>query len=641
MLKKIRSFISKSWFKISFIVLGLGSLIWFLIRVIPKPSRATYPCMKAAAPLASSFISYLLGVSVFAFVIKKAKQHFNQSKYIAAFSFVIVGLVAGAWAVFNNSEKAAAKAITTDQPVNVPIGEAKGIFPGRVVWVHNPDATNKDCTNGNNDFWYLEDNTDQLVVDNMLSNSIQQLTGKSNDAEAWNSIFHYYNSNHNRGDVGYLPGEKIVIKINLNGLNGNAPTQKNINTSPQICYSVLDQLINVVGVNQADIFIGDPGTNMSSATYVKCHDAFPDVKYMGKGTGQLKVTRSADKEFFYSDGTEYGEYLPQQYLDATYMINIPVFKKHHRAGISICCKNHVGSINQFTSENYSNGHWHLSLIAPMGQGQITNNEYGAYRDMVDFMGHKDLGGKTILYLVDGIWGSTNWGHPPVKWAMPPFNDDWPSSLFVSLDPVAIESVCYDFLYYEFDENHPTEGGDITDSNGPFPYMGAVDDYLHQAADTKNWPAGIVYDPNNDGTPLKSMGTHEHWNNAIDKKYSRDLSSDGNGIELYRAGVNAVKTLSNNDNSYSSSNYPNPFKGSTTIQLKLELPSKVVLHIYDLKGQKVNAISLGRLKEGEHRYEWEAKRSNGLSIPSGNYIYKFEIENQAGVFLTSNKMSVIE
>ena len=25
------------------------------------------------------------------------------------------------------------------------MGEAKGIFPGRVVWVHDPDATYKTC----------------------------------------------------------------------------------------------------------------------------------------------------------------------------------------------------------------------------------------------------------------------------------------------------------------------------------------------------------------------------------------------------------------------------------------------------------------------------------------------------------------
>jgi hypothetical protein len=38
------------------ILAGLASLVWFLVRVIPKPSRAFYPCQRAAAPLASGFV---------------------------------------------------------------------------------------------------------------------------------------------------------------------------------------------------------------------------------------------------------------------------------------------------------------------------------------------------------------------------------------------------------------------------------------------------------------------------------------------------------------------------------------------------------------------------------------------------------
>jgi hypothetical protein len=41
-----------------FFVMGIVSTIWFLIRVIPKPSRATYPCMQVAAPFMSGFITY-------------------------------------------------------------------------------------------------------------------------------------------------------------------------------------------------------------------------------------------------------------------------------------------------------------------------------------------------------------------------------------------------------------------------------------------------------------------------------------------------------------------------------------------------------------------------------------------------------
>ena len=59
---------------------------------------------------------------------------------------------------------------------------------------------------------------------------------------------------------------------------------------------------------------------------------------------------------------------------------------------------------------------------------------------------------------------------------------------------------------------------------------AVDDYLHEAALANDPPSGTLYDPDGDGTPLRGLGVHEHWNNAADRKYSRNLGK-GTGIEL--------------------------------------------------------------------------------------------------------------
>src|SRR5450759_1134496 len=76
--------------KIIFIVLGISSTIWFLIRVIPKPQRATYPCMRAAAPLMSTFVIYLLTFSGSVLALKKAKDHFKKARFIYAASFFII-----------------------------------------------------------------------------------------------------------------------------------------------------------------------------------------------------------------------------------------------------------------------------------------------------------------------------------------------------------------------------------------------------------------------------------------------------------------------------------------------------------------------------------------------------------------------
>jgi hypothetical protein len=121
--------------------------------------------------------------------------------------------------------------------------------------------------------------------------------------------------------------------------------------------------------------------------------------------------------------------------------------------------------------------------------------------------------------------------------MAPFKNDWSNSLFLSLDQVALESVCYDFLRTEWNGSHIHNA--INNSCENNPNWNGVDDYLHQAADPSNWPAGIVYDPDNSGKPLASLGVHEHWNNAVDKQYSRNLGT-GTGIELVSVPETLVK-----------------------------------------------------------------------------------------------------
>ena len=63
---------------------GLTSLLWFLIRVIPKPSRAAYPCQRAAFPLASGFVVWLTGIIVSSLAYRKAKRLAGRARYVAA-----------------------------------------------------------------------------------------------------------------------------------------------------------------------------------------------------------------------------------------------------------------------------------------------------------------------------------------------------------------------------------------------------------------------------------------------------------------------------------------------------------------------------------------------------------------------------
>ena len=62
-----------------------------------------------------------------------------------------------------------------------------------------------------------------------------------------------------------------------------------------------------------------------------------------------------------------------------------------------------------------------------------------------------------------------------------------------------------------------------------------DHAMEEMAMANDPPSGTVYDPERDGSRLKSLGTTEHWNNSTDKKYSRNLNT-GKGIELIYSRV---------------------------------------------------------------------------------------------------------
>ena len=537
--------------RVTFVIIGLVSTLWFLVRVIPKPSRAGYPCMRIAAPFMSSFVLYLLSLTGSVLLFKRARRFFYHSRYLLAGTAFAGALVVFAVSsnLFTFSASAADGTSPEDFPGNQPVGEATGIFPGRVVWAWDPGATDENCTNTmddpvrGEDGYFLAKNNNQEVIDGMLGDVVTELTGTYTVASAWDSLFTYFNRKKGRGEVSYQPGEKIFIKMNQGGggwLTNRGPDDDlsfmvanwteqyygMAETSPGVVISLLDQLVNEAGVAQEDIYVGDPIAHIYKYNYDQMVAAFPGVKYVDRDPnhediGRTTLTASAEPVIEWSDK---GEHMPEAGFDwlyaemenAEYLINVAALKAHARAGITLTTKNHFGSITRDGA-----AHLHPGLVAPENDKPI-RTEYGMYRVLTDVMGHEKLGGNTVLFLVDGLWGGTEAVEKPVKWDSAPFNGDWPNSLFASLDQVALESVCFDFLRTEFD-----------DPNGPAkarPWMGAVDDHLYQAADSSYWPEGITYDPEGDGTPIGSLGVHEYWNNAEEKKYSRNLGYD-QGIEL--------------------------------------------------------------------------------------------------------------
>jgi uncharacterized protein YjdB len=526
--------------KFTFWAVGTGTVLWFLIRVIPKPSRAAYPCMRAAAPIMSGFVLYLLSLGGSVIAFRKAREQFYNNRYKAALFLGIVSLLSVVVFLGNNAINAFAgtkTALAVLETPNTPVGVSKGTYPGRVSWVMDKTVTNENCTNKSGDYWYLDKNTNQSVVNTMLANGLKSLSGRSTSSDSWDALFKNFNYSHAKGWVGYQAGEKIMIKINTtsNG-NGGRSMAEGMNATPHLVLAILEQLIDTLHIVQTDITIGDPYRGFSNEYWNKCHTKYPNVHYVeGKGTDGREQTKLSTEDVFFNSDGNFQSRLPQAYMDAAYLINMPCLKSHGSAGISIAAKNHQGSVigpDQDATSQDMGGYLHYDY-----PDNADNRVMGMYRHLVDYMAHSKLGGNTLVYIVDAIWSGDDWFGAVEKWKMAPFSSDWTSSLFMSQDAVAIESVGFDFLYNEYKNFSSSHNNNI------FPTWEGVQDYIHQAADPTTWASGIVYDPDHADhhAPIKSLGVHEHWNDATNKKYSQNLGLN-KGIELVSIPASLVSDL---------------------------------------------------------------------------------------------------
>ena len=574
-----------------FPILGVGSLVWFLVRVVPKPSRAAYPCMRVAAPLASTFVIWLLGLGTTLLFFRKAKAYFKRSRYITASACLAIGAIVGG--VFVSTSHSPTHAAIQ---ANAPIGLAKGANPGRVVWVHDSSVSNwKGLGDGH---WWENNHTIQSVVDHMMSRNMRALSGKANDSAAWDTLFRYFNTVHGRGSVGYSRGEKFAIKTNLTLCNAfpafccvdsmTYSLNKKLdymNTSPQVVRSLLRELVNVVKVTQSDISVGDPTAYYPNEYYDSCHAEFPNVHYMDHAGkfGRTKVEFSTAPIFWSSRPTGVKQdYVARHYAEATYVISLANMKSHLGGGITLCAKNHYGSLIRLpTDSGYYDLHQSLAFQSPLS---------GSYRALVDIMGHAQLGGKTLLYLVDGLYeGNHNNDTVPHKWPIAPFNGGWTSSMFSSQDPVAIESVLFDLFQLDNDTYQ-------------YPKIPGAQDYLTEAALADNPPSGTFYDPNHAVATqrLSSLGVFEHWNNPVDRKYSRNLLT-GNGIELVfiEGDASAIRSI-NHPALASPAFYVRETSVKSIVEFSIPARDKVKLVIFNAQGKIMGTPLSAVLAPGVYR-----------------------------------------
>jgi hypothetical protein len=168
--------------------------------------------------------------------------------------------------------------------------------------------------------------------------------------------------------------------------------------------------------------------------------------------------------------------IAQVFVDAAHIINVPQLKGHGGANITLGLKNHYGTAILGTQ---GRSYWHKYFY-------ISGSAYNTGPDpLVEINLNPQLWNKTRLTIGDGLYGNptSNTNGMPPRWVS--FNNNNPEIIFFGVDPVAVDSVMFDYLQRECVMRRTTARND---------------NILKKAA-------------------TAGLGVFEHWNNNTDMKYT--------------------------------------------------------------------------------------------------------------------------
>ncbi len=293
----------------------------------------------------------------------------------------------------------------------------------RVVHTHSNAATFWDYATG----WY-GDYVSQEMVDLMTDRGMMDLTGTANRAAAWQTIL-----------PAYTAGQKVAIKINLNNA-GCGDSDQVIDALPQPVNAVILGL-KAIGVAESDIWVYDVTHGwhngaMPSRLVSKVTALYPGVQFHSNESGCSTALGYSTTQMVHfnppAGRTISDRPICNALVQATYLINMPIMKKHGMAGVTLGFKNHFGSI-----DGCNQVHWSIQLSDP--------NYLPTYSGLIDIYDNTHFKDKTVLTIGDALYGAriNNYSEVPSRW--PTFGNQSPNSLFFSKDPVAIDCVMYDFL----------------------------------------------------------------------------------------------------------------------------------------------------------------------------------------------------
>ena len=260
----------------------------------------------------------------------------------------------------------------------------------------------------------------------MVDQGLIALAGVSSVVDAWQVLL-----------PDYQPGQAIAIKINLNNATSCGDTDGQIDALIQPVNALIHGL-KLRNVSEADIWIYDAIRPIPDRVVAGC--LYSDVRLFDNGCRDLAGFSSDDPNayvtFFPPSGVPYppAQRISDVLINATYLINVAIMKRHFLTGVSLTFKNHFGTINN-----------------PGGLHNYVGLDYSYYRTdynpLIDIYQSPHIGAKTILNVGDGLFAASQFNQAPVTWST--FEGRVPNSVFLATDAVAMDCVLCDFLAAEF------------------------------------------------------------------------------------------------------------------------------------------------------------------------------------------------
>ncbi|NIO72351.1 MAG: DUF362 domain-containing protein [Anaerolineae bacterium] len=321
--------------------------------------------------------------------------------------------------------------------VYLPIvfGSGEPLPKPRVVHVRDADATN---WNGTDPFYNA---VDQDVVNNMVQTGLQLLTGQDSWPDIWNALFERVHPS------GYSAGQKIAIKVNLNASKYDCYNHDNlIDALPQPVLALISGMV-AAGVQPGDVIVYDSIRVVPSYLSGPIWAVYPEVKFVGTGScpGVIAPSHGKDPSLTVRFNDPYGyvndRQLADVLYDATYVINMPIIKRHggdDANPVTLAFKNHFGSLNRISGSGNDDLHLYINTSTSLYRT--------TYSPFVDIYSNTNIRAKTVLTLGDGLYGGTAPSSPPIQsWSI--FGGAC-NSLFFGTDPVAVDCVMADLIVAE-------------------------------------------------------------------------------------------------------------------------------------------------------------------------------------------------